>query len=83
MLCRKSLKRGYRSMKILVIGASGTIGSAVVKELKANHDIIYAGRSGSDVSVDITSIDSIKQMYKKWVKWMLLSAPQEVRILDR
>jgi NAD(P)-dependent dehydrogenase (short-subunit alcohol dehydrogenase family) len=52
------------SMKILVIGASGTIGSEICKAL-AHHDIIRAGRNGLDVSVDNTSIQSIKDMYEK------------------
>ncbi|OYD07131.1 short chain dehydrogenase [Paludifilum halophilum] len=50
-------------MKVLIIGASGTIGKAVTKELEPYHSIIGAGRNGSDVSVDITSVDSIKNMY--------------------
>lgn len=52
-------------MKILVIGASGTIGKAVAKELEKNHEIIRAGRNGFDVSVDITSVASIKNMYEQ------------------
>lgn len=50
-------------MKILVIGASGTIGQAIVNELKQENEIIQAGRNGKDVKVDITSVDSIKMMY--------------------
>ncbi|WP_404451033.1 short chain dehydrogenase [Virgibacillus necropolis] len=52
-------------MKILVIGASGTIGKKVIKELGREHDLICAGRNGSDISVDITSQDSIKNMYEQ------------------
>lgn len=50
-------------MKILLVGASGTIGKEVGNILKEKHDIISAGRSGADVQVDITSEDSIKNMY--------------------
>ncbi|WP_108669026.1 short chain dehydrogenase [Peribacillus acanthi] len=50
-------------MKILLVGASGTIGSAVRNELAAHHNIISAGRNGADVTVDITSPESIKRMY--------------------
>ncbi|MFT4416761.1 short chain dehydrogenase [Fredinandcohnia humi] len=50
-------------MKILLIGASGTIGSAVHRELGSSHEIITAGRNGADVTVDITSPESITQMY--------------------
>lgn len=52
-------------MKILLVGASGTIGSEVKRELESDHEIICAGRNGADVQVDITSPDSIKQMYEQ------------------
>ncbi|MWV45093.1 short chain dehydrogenase [Paenibacillus sp. HJL G12] len=52
-------------MKILVVGANGTLGSAVRHELAAHHEVISAGRSNGDVTVDITSADSIRAMYQK------------------
>lgn len=52
-------------MKVVIIGASGTIGRAVAKELEKNHEIVHAGRNGFDAQVDITSVNSIKEMYKK------------------
>ncbi len=52
-------------MKIILVGASGTIGQAINEELGKNHDIIRAGRNGLDVTVDITSVDSIKSMYEQ------------------
>ncbi|MFB4324808.1 short chain dehydrogenase [Priestia sp. BR_2] len=52
-------------MKVVIIGASGTIGRAVAKELEKNHEIVHAGRNGFDAQVDITSVNSIKDMYKK------------------
>ncbi|MDZ5472869.1 short chain dehydrogenase [Bacillus sp. 31A1R] len=52
-------------MKVLLIGANGTIGSAVRKELEENHEIISAGRTGADVTVDITSPESIQAMFEK------------------
>lgn len=51
-------------MRVLLIGASGTIGSAVHKELEARHEVISAGRNGADVTVDITSTSSIEAMYQ-------------------
>lgn len=50
-------------MKILLIGASGTHGSAVKERLEKKADVITAGRHSGDVTVDITSVDSIKKMY--------------------
>ncbi|MGC5326911.1 short chain dehydrogenase [Brevibacillus sp. SYSU BS000544] len=51
-------------MKILLLGANGTIGSAIQNELQSNNEIISAGRSGADIAVDITSPESIKAMYQ-------------------
>ncbi|GAA0595453.1 short chain dehydrogenase [Virgibacillus siamensis] len=52
-------------MKILIIGASGTIGREITYELERNHEIIRAGRNGADVQVDNTSAESIRNMYEK------------------
>jgi NAD(P)-dependent dehydrogenase (short-subunit alcohol dehydrogenase family) len=52
-------------MKILVIGASGTLGKAVVAELAPRHEIITASRSSGDVQVDIKDIASIRAMFAK------------------
>ncbi|TMV49139.1 short chain dehydrogenase [Paenibacillus mesophilus] len=51
-------------MRVLIIGATGTIGNAVRNELAPRHEIISAGRNGADVSVDITSTESIASMYR-------------------
>lgn len=51
-------------MKILVVGGTGTIGRAVVSELKSHHEIIVAGFSSGDVQVDISNSSSIHNMYE-------------------
>lgn len=51
-------------MKILLIGGFGTIGTAIVKELSARHEVIVAGRTSGDIKVDITDKESIKNMYQ-------------------
>lgn len=51
-------------MKIIVIGGTGTIGKAVVDELKKRHQIVVAGRTQGDVQVDILDVKSIEKMYK-------------------
>ena len=38
--------------RIVVVGASGTLGRAVTKNLEADHDVIRAGRSGPDLKLD-------------------------------
>jgi len=49
-------------MKILVIGGSGTIGSKVASYLNQKHDIIIAGRNSGDFQVDITKVESIREL---------------------
>ena len=46
-------------MKILLIGAQGTLGQAVARELGARHELITAGRSSGDVRIDLTDRASI------------------------
>jgi NAD(P)-dependent dehydrogenase (short-subunit alcohol dehydrogenase family) len=52
-------------MKIILIGAAGTIGRAVATELGARHELVRAGRNGPDVRVDITDGRSIADMYAR------------------
>jgi NAD(P)-dependent dehydrogenase (short-subunit alcohol dehydrogenase family) len=52
-------------MKILVVGATGTIGMAVCHALSVKHEVIPASRSRSEITVDITDNQSIKAMYKR------------------
>lgn len=52
-------------MKILIVGASGTIGKEVTQLLEEENDVIRAGRNGADVQVDITSEESIRKMYEQ------------------
>lgn len=40
-------------MRILLVGANGTIGSAVARELAARHEVVTAGRSGGDIRLDL------------------------------
>lgn len=51
-------------MKIILIGASGTIGRRIFETLSKKHEIVRASRQGNDVEVDLTSSDSIEKMYK-------------------
>ncbi|NKB17343.1 MAG: short chain dehydrogenase [Pseudanabaena sp. CRU_2_10] len=51
-------------MKIIVVGATGTIGRAIVDELSPRHDLVKVGNQKGDVNVDITSMESIVQMYE-------------------
>ena len=52
-------------MRILIVGATGVIGGAVVWELGQRHELLTAGRKSGDLRVDITSAESIKAMYEQ------------------
>jgi NAD(P)-dependent dehydrogenase (short-subunit alcohol dehydrogenase family) len=50
-------------MRILIIGGNGTIGRKVSQRLLADHEVIIAGRSSGEVTVDISNSDSIRTMF--------------------
>jgi NAD(P)-dependent dehydrogenase (short-subunit alcohol dehydrogenase family) len=52
-------------MRILVVGAAGTVGQAAVKALSQRHDIVRAGRSAGDVIVDLMDETSVTAMYAR------------------
>lgn len=52
-------------MRILVVGASGTLGSAIRRELGSRHEIVTAGRHSGDERVDVEDFASIKAMYER------------------
>ena len=52
-------------MRILIVGGSGTVGQAAAKELAKRHEIVRAGRSSGDLTVDVMNDDSVKAMYAK------------------
>jgi NAD(P)-dependent dehydrogenase (short-subunit alcohol dehydrogenase family) len=51
-------------MKILLIGAQGTIGKGIYSVLKDKHEIITAGRSSGDIQVDLSDAASIKNTFE-------------------
>ena len=52
-------------MRILIVGATGTVGRAVVAALRERHEIIEASRRKAPQQVDITDLDSIRSLYER------------------
>ena len=51
-------------MRVIVVGGTGTIGSAVVAALSARHEVVAVGRTRGAVQVDLASPDSIRAMFQ-------------------
>jgi NAD(P)-dependent dehydrogenase (short-subunit alcohol dehydrogenase family) len=52
-------------MRILFVGAQGTVGKRIIEQINPSHEVITAGRNSGDIRVDITSQQSIEEMFKK------------------
>jgi NAD(P)-dependent dehydrogenase (short-subunit alcohol dehydrogenase family) len=52
-------------MKILVIGATGTIGDPVAQALEVRHEVLRASHTRSGLTVDLADPESIKRLYAK------------------
>jgi len=52
-------------MKLLIVGGSGTIGKKVTSYFSDTNEVITAGRTSGDVTVDISDSNSIKKMFEQ------------------
>lgn len=53
-------------MKIILVGANGTIGSAVAEELASNgHEVVKVGRHSGDYQMDMSNVEDIKLMFEQ------------------
>jgi NAD(P)-dependent dehydrogenase (short-subunit alcohol dehydrogenase family) len=53
-------------MKIIIVGATGTMGKHIVSVLEKEHDLIkVSSDGGGDIQADITSTESIENMFKQ------------------
>jgi NAD(P)-dependent dehydrogenase (short-subunit alcohol dehydrogenase family) len=52
-------------MRILVIGATGTIGEAVVASLAGRHQVVRASRSRAGEQVDLADPSSIRALFRR------------------
>lgn len=51
-------------MRILVIGATGTIGREVVAALEGEHELVEASRSEAEHTVDLADPDSVEALFE-------------------
>ncbi|MBV9773110.1 MAG: short chain dehydrogenase [Gemmatimonadetes bacterium] len=51
-------------MRVVLIGATGTIGRAVDRALAARHEVVRVGHTGGDLQVDMASTDSIRRLFE-------------------
>lgn len=52
-------------MRVILIGGSGTIGSAVARILAPAHEVVTASRNGGQLQVDISDPASIEAMFRQ------------------
>ncbi len=52
-------------MKIIIVGATGTMGKYLTSAFEKEHEVIKAASAGGDILVDITSTKSIENMFKQ------------------
>ena len=52
-------------MKIVVVGATGTIGKVVSEALGSRHEIVKVGKTRGDLQVDITDAASIRKLFER------------------
>lgn len=52
-------------MRILIVGGKGTIGKKVTAHYQEGHEVIVAGRSSGDITVDIADSASITAMLEE------------------
>lgn len=52
-------------MRILIVGATGTIGQAVASALSGRHELVLASRSKSPERVDLADAASIRTLFKR------------------
>src|SRR5262245_5420691 len=52
-------------MKIVVIGANGTLGKAIAAELTRRHSIVSVGRNSGDLRADMRDLQSLRVLFQQ------------------
>lgn len=61
---KSCLQQSKGDMRILLVGGTGTIGSAVAERLSGDHDVVVAGHTTGEVQVDLAESASIDRLYE-------------------
>jgi NAD(P)-dependent dehydrogenase (short-subunit alcohol dehydrogenase family) len=57
----RSTSQGEPRLRVLIVGASGTLGCAISAELAPRHDIVSAGRDSGEVRFDYADSNSLRR----------------------
>jgi NAD(P)-dependent dehydrogenase (short-subunit alcohol dehydrogenase family) len=52
-------------VKVIVVGATGSLGKAVCQVLRVNHEVVAVGKSRGDYQLDIVKPDAIEAFFKE------------------
>jgi NAD(P)-dependent dehydrogenase (short-subunit alcohol dehydrogenase family) len=52
-------------MKIVIVGATGTMGKYLASAFEKDHEVIRVGSKGGDIQADITSSESIENLFRQ------------------
>ena len=52
-------------MKIIIVGATGTMGKYLASAFEKDHEVIRVGSTGGDIQADITSPESIENLFRQ------------------
>ena len=52
-------------MKIIIVGATGTMGKHLTKSFEKEHEIVKIGSASGDIPTDITAVESIENMFRQ------------------
>ena len=59
----KKTSTGEPRLRVLIVGASGTLGRAIAAELAPRHDIVSAGRDSGEVRLDFADSASLRRAF--------------------
>src|SRR5215211_1342355 len=57
-------RTGESAMRVIVIGATGTIGRAAADALAARHEVVRVGHSGGELRADLESPASLEALFR-------------------